>query len=304
MNWSRFVTLARCPAIDSIGEQCAGRLEYDGSTISCSQCSKAYPTNATWGFPLFAAQSQEEKQHSKYEDPHQRLAERYVALWAFGYEFLRRGDAEGFYRTINELGFSTPLTRDGAHNILEVGCGVGRNVCDYARYYPNALVVGADFSERMLQQAFEVLIGREPGAAIEFDLRGEGFGLVSKPALSLQNVFLAQADALNLPFASAQFDIVLAPNLIDRLPDPDRFLAEASRVLKPGAYLVLADPFNWVDTPEWWNACTTVRNLERLIGGHSMHIEVAFDDLIYRELLDARGSYTEWRVAIVRAVKE
>lgn len=53
----------------------------------------------------------------------------------------------------------------------------------------------------------------------------------------------ASADALHIPFASAVFDDVLATELIEHLPNPDRFLAELARVLREGGILILSAPF-------------------------------------------------------------
>jgi SAM-dependent methyltransferase len=41
-----------------------------------------------------------------------------------------------------------------------------------------------------------------------------------------------------------QFDVVLAANLICRLPEPRRFLREVSQFIKPGGYLVLTSPYS------------------------------------------------------------
>jgi ubiquinone/menaquinone biosynthesis C-methylase UbiE len=53
------------------------------------------------------------------------------------------------------------------------------------------------------------------------------------------------ADALDLPFADASFDVVLSTFGVMFVPDPDRAAAEMLRVLKPGGRIGLA---NW--TPE------------------------------------------------------
>jgi SAM-dependent methyltransferase len=62
----------------------------------------------------------------KYKD--QNFIDKYVMLWAYGYQN-GLGAAEGLYRTINELGFSS-LESNGNWHILDVGCGVGRTAAD------------------------------------------------------------------------------------------------------------------------------------------------------------------------------
>lgn len=50
-------------------------------------------------------------------------------------------------------------------------------------------------------------------------------------------------DAQSLPVRSASVDAVTMLEVIEHLPDPDRALAEAHRVLRPGGILVLSAPF-------------------------------------------------------------
>jgi SAM-dependent methyltransferase len=50
-------------------------------------------------------------------------------------------------------------------------------------------------------------------------------------------------DAQALPIRSASVDAVTMLEVIEHLPDPDKALAEAHRVLRPGGILVLSAPF-------------------------------------------------------------
>lgn len=50
------------------------------------------------------------------------------------------------------------------------------------------------------------------------------------------------ADMRSLPFPDGRFDSVLAVHSIEHVPDPDRALAEAVRVLRPGGVAVLVTP--------------------------------------------------------------
>ena len=55
-------------------------------------------------------------------------------------------------------------------------------------------------------------------------------------------VHFAQCDCLALPFLSGQFDLVVAFEIIEHVPDAERFLKELSRVLNPSGLLLLSTP--------------------------------------------------------------
>lgn len=61
-------------------------------------------------------------------------------------------------------------------------------------------------------------------------------------------------DAQRLPFRDAAFDGCLAVNVLEHLPDPARFVAEAARVLAPGGRLLTVTPngdlARWLDLAE------------------------------------------------------
>ncbi len=310
MSMQRLLDLARCPTRDTSGAPCMGKLAQGTQSLVCQRCGSEYGfSQPEYGFsrpydiPTFAPRPDEERAKDKYEDPGQRLAEGYVGQWAFGYLFLKQGASEGFYRTINELGFSAPLPQDSIRHVLEIGCGVGRTTCDYARHYPEAFVVGLDYSPRLLEYAYQMVIGDGSEKEVSIALDQEGYKTVTAPSFCVPNACFVQGSALNLPFASEQFDLVVSPNLIDRVSEPIQMLREAARVLRPGGYFIIADPFNWKNQPTWWDEIRTVAELATYVTDCGLTIDLAFDGLIYREVLDARGAYTEWPVAVIRAVK-
>ncbi|MFE1551484.1 methyltransferase domain-containing protein [Streptomyces sp. NPDC058718] len=93
--------------------------------------------------------------------------------------------------------------------VVDVGCGAGRAVAELAEREVKA--VGVDLSERMIA----VARGRWPGA----DFRPAG--------------------AYELPLREGSVDGYRADKLFHELAEPERALAEARRVLKPGGRIVL-----------------------------------------------------------------
>lgn len=52
------------------------------------------------------------------------------------------------------------------------------------------------------------------------------------------------ADAFHLPFANGLFDVIIAGEVIEHVPDPAALLASLLRVLSPGGKLVVTTPYN------------------------------------------------------------
>ena len=102
---------------------------------------------------------------------------------------------------------------------LDLCCGTGDLALELReRVGPEGRVVGADFSERMLELA------REKARA-----RG------------MDDVAFESADALDLPYPDGSFDAVTVGFGARNLADLDRGLGEMSRVLHPGGRLVILE---------------------------------------------------------------
>jgi len=103
-------------------------------------------------------------------------------------------------------------------NILEVGCGRGATLLEFARRGAN--VVGLDYSA----EALSVCRALEK----KCDLTG--------------HATFVNGDAGELPFPSDSFDFVFSVGLIEHFPDPVRLIAEQKRVTRTGGFVLVQVP--------------------------------------------------------------
>jgi ubiquinone/menaquinone biosynthesis C-methylase UbiE len=105
---------------------------------------------------------------------------------------------------------------DRGERILDVGCGVGGPARVLAREF-GANVTGIDLAGGLIQVAER--LGELSGSPVTF----------------------RQADALELPFDDASFDIVWTQHATTTIPDKPRLYSEIRRVLRPGGRLAVHD---------------------------------------------------------------
>jgi len=137
---------------------------------------------------------------------------------------------------------------------LDLGCAVGRSTFELARYC--AQVVGIDFSHQFIEAANHL---RKHGS-MSFRYVEEGritreTTAAVPPDIQRERVTFEQGDALALHPDLGPFDVVLMANLVDRLNNPRRALADISRRVRPGGQLILSTPCTWLEdytpTAQW-----------------------------------------------------
>jgi len=170
-------------------------------------------------------------------------------------------------RLVSELlDFSRPAAR-----ALDVGCAVGRSSFELARTIPH--VTGIDFSSAFIEaaRAMKKQGSLEGHVAAEGD-RTQAFRASVPGDIDVERVHFETGDAMDLREDLGAFDVVLAANLLCRLPEPRKFLDRLPGLVAPGGQLLLATPFSWL--PEF-----TPR--EHWIGGG---VEASWD--LLRQILE------------------
>jgi arsenite methyltransferase len=148
------------------------------------------------------------------ERDHDSLFEHVAWVYVFCREHLFRDDTERIIGALWPEGRPAPGTQ-----LIELGCGPGFYSCRLAERFPDMSVTGVDRSESQLRWARE-----------------------RAQALGLSNCCFRRIDALQLSYADAEFDIVLASRLFTILPEQNRVIAEMYRVLKPRGRCFIAEP--------------------------------------------------------------
>lgn len=117
--------------------------------------------------------------------------------------------------------------------VIDVGCGAGRHA--FQAYRRGADVVAFDQNAADLADVdvmFEAMAaaGEAPEYAKAETVRG---------------------DALDLPYGDGEFDVVIASEILEHVPEDDRAVAELARVVKPGGALAVTVP-RWLPERICW----------------------------------------------------
>jgi 5-histidylcysteine sulfoxide synthase/putative 4-mercaptohistidine N1-methyltranferase len=185
-----------------------------------------------------------------------------------------------FSKALAELAIRAHGTRP-ARKALDLGCAAGRATFELAKHFD--AVTGVDFSARFIGLGVQLA---EQGVlrytvAEEGELVGYRERRLADQGLDgvRDRVAFFQGDACNLKPIHTGYDLILAANLIDRLYDPARFLADVHSRLNLGGLLVIASPYTWLveHTPRdaWLGGFkkdgenfTTLDGLKALLGTH------------------------------------
>lgn len=122
---------------------------------------------------------------------------------------------------------------DAGHRVLDMGCGGGRHA--FAVLRRGARVVAFDADQGELDGVR--LMGEAMAAEGEVPEGG--------------HLECVQGDALDLPFADASFDRVIAAEVLEHIPDDIGAIAELVRVLAPGGRIAVTVPAAFPERINW-----------------------------------------------------
>ena len=145
--------------------------------------------------------------------------------------------------------------------VLEVGCGVGATACYMAKRL-GCRTLGVDIRPIMIQRANERAKTERVQDKVEFRV----------------------ADATDLPFGDATFDVVLVESVTTFIDDRTSAISEYARVVKPGGCVGLNEEI-WLRTPppqeivdyaaKTWDIHTEIFTLDRwmiLLGASGLEV--------------------------------
>lgn len=142
---------------------------------------------------------------------------------------------------------------------LDLGCAVGRSAFELSRHVPE--VLGVDFSGAFIDAAEALRAKGELSFSVPVEGEiTESFTARLPEGVEPGRLAFERGDATALRSDIGTFDLVLAANLLCRVPDPAKFVERLPRLVEPGGQLLLATPFSWL--PQY-----TPR--ERWIGGRA-----------------------------------
>jgi ubiquinone/menaquinone biosynthesis C-methylase UbiE len=132
------------------------------------------------------------------------------------------------------------VARSGAQpgmKVLEIGCGSGA----YTTFFARAVASGGEVAALDIQPAMLAQLAAK----------------LAKPEnQDIHNIVLHEASAYELPFDDNTLDLVYMITVFQEIPDRDRTLAEALRVLKPGGLLAITE---WLFDPDYPLMSTTIK---------------------------------------------
>ena len=122
------------------------------------------------------------------------------------------------------------LRLSSAREILDIGCGGGRNIANFLELIPDAYVTGIDYSEVSVEKSIEY----------------------NKTAIEKGAAEVLQGDVSRLPFKSPRFDIITAFETIYFWPEIEKCFRDIFGALNDGGQFLVCNEVSSREQFEEW----------------------------------------------------
>jgi SAM-dependent methyltransferase len=150
--------------------------------------------------------------------------------------------------------------------VLDMGCGAGRHA--FEMYRRGGDVVAFDQDGDELAGVLEIFAAMKQAGEVPDGAEAD----------------IKQGDALQLPFVDAEFDRVVAAEVLEHIPDDQAAIAELARVLRPGGTMAVTVP-RWLPEKVCWALSDAYHEVE---GGH---VRIYTGDELVEKLREAGLEY-------------
>ena len=154
-------------------------------------------------------------------------------------------DALGFPRRCVSEGIDRSSVPKNAR-ALDLGCSVGRSSFELARFCDE--VIGIDYSQSFINAANCLKTdGLHLATRLDEGSATTQLEVTVSPKIDRSRVFFEQGDAQDIRPGIGRFEIVIACNLICRLPEPMKLLNRLPELVNHGGQLFITTPFTWLE---------------------------------------------------------
>ena len=144
---------------------------------------------------------------------------------------------------------TTLLENKQINSLLDLNADTGRLAFELAPHFEH--ITALDFSARFIripiqlqEQGYTRYVMKDDGELVYYrDVVLSDFAL----GKNMENITFKQDNAQNLKPIYKDFDVIVAPNLLEELNDPKDFLANIHTRLNNNGYLIIASTYQWKD---------------------------------------------------------
>ena len=223
----------------------------------------------------------------------------YACLWAYGQEALGLPGAALLYSRVNTITLNSlnEIQSESDALIVDIGCGVERNIRDLARARPEANFIGVDESPAMLEITEAVLCGEQE---VLFSPTHREFPKCRLQGHALKNVGLMRSKKYcsYITMPNRQANLCISVNAIERSDDVDDYISLLSDSLCTNGHLIIASSLNWTREEYWRRFPNFSMLLRHFCKACNFRELAAPKEVGYFEQVDIRSSGKSYIVSI------